>query len=47
MIGEPLVLFLVLGAGIFLLFNFIGDRREIRPEEIVVGAGQIERIASV
>lgn len=38
-------MFLVLGAGIFLLFAFVGDRREIRPEEILVRAGQIERMS--
>jgi len=44
-IREPLVLFLVLGAGIFVLFEFIGDSDEFQPDEIVVGAGQIERMS--
>jgi len=35
----------VLGAGIFLLFSFIGDRQDFVPDEIVVGAGQIERMS--
>ncbi len=44
-IREPLVLFLVLGAGIFLLFSFVGDRQVFVPDEIVVDAGQIERMS--
>jgi hypothetical protein len=44
-IREPLVHFLVLGAGVFGLFAFVGDRSEIEPDEIVVGAGQIERLS--
>jgi peptidyl-prolyl cis-trans isomerase C len=44
-IREPLVHFLVLGAGVFGLFAFVGDRSEIEPDEIVVGAGQIERMS--
>ena len=35
----------MLGAGIFLLFSFIGDRQDFVPDEIVVGAGQIERMS--
>jgi len=42
---DPLVQFLVLGAGIFALFAFIGDGEEFQPDEIVVGAGQIERMS--
>lgn len=42
---EPLVHFLVLGAGVFGLFALVGDRSEIEPDEIVVGAGQIERMS--
>lgn len=42
---EPLVHFLVLGAGVFGLFALIGDRSELEPDEIIVGAGQIERMS--
>ena len=45
LIREPLVHFLVLGAGMFGLFALVGDRSEIEPDEIVVGAGQIERMS--
>jgi hypothetical protein len=44
-IREPLVHFLLLGAGVFGLFAVIGDRSELEPDEIVVGAGQIERMS--
>jgi hypothetical protein len=30
-----------------LLFEFVGDKEEFRPEEIVVGAGQVERMSQV
>lgn len=36
---------MVLGAGVFGLFALVGDRAEIEPDEIVVGAGQIERMS--
>lgn len=36
--------FLVLGAGIFLLFGIIGERQDFTPDEIIVSAGQIERM---
>jgi hypothetical protein len=45
LIREPLVHFLILGAGVFGLFTVLGDRAEIEPDEIVVGAGQIERMS--
>ena len=45
LVREPLVHFLVLGAGVFGLFALVGDRSEIEPDEIVVGAGQIERMS--
>ena len=45
LLREPLVHFLVLGAGVFGLFALVGDRSEIEPDEIVVGAGQIERMS--
>jgi PPIC-type PPIASE domain len=45
LIREPLVHFLVLGAGVFGLFALVGDRSELEPDEIVVGAGQIERMS--
>jgi hypothetical protein len=44
LLREPLLHFFVLGAGIFLLFGVIGDSDERQPEEIVVKAGQIDRL---
>jgi hypothetical protein len=41
---EPLVHFLILGAGLFLLFRWLGDPGEDRTERIVVTSGQIERL---
>jgi len=45
LLREPLVHFLVLGAGVFGLFALLGDRSESEPDEIVVGAGHIERMS--
>jgi len=45
LLREPLVHFLVLGAGVFGLFAFVGDRSELAPDEFVVSAGQIERMS--
>jgi len=42
---EPLLHFLVLGAGLFILFNFADKGESERPDEIVVTAGQIEHLA--
>jgi hypothetical protein len=42
---EPLVHFLLIGAGIFLLWHFLGDRRTPQPEHIVITPGQVERLA--
>lgn len=42
---EPLVHFLAIGAGFFLLWHFIGDRVTRQPERIVITPGQVERIA--
>lgn len=47
LIREPLIQFLVLGAGIFVLFLYVGDRAEIEPDEILVSAGQIERLSQI
>jgi hypothetical protein len=42
---EPLVHFLAIGAGFFLLWHFIGDRVTAQPERIVITPGQIELLA--
>jgi len=41
---EPLLHFLLLGAGLFLLFYIPGGQREENPDEIVVTAGKIENL---
>ncbi len=41
---EPLVHFLVLGAGIFLLAALVGDSDQDQPDQIVVSVGQIDRL---
>jgi hypothetical protein len=39
---EPLLHFLILGAGIFVVFGAVGDRGDDKPDRIVVTAGHIE-----
>ena len=45
LIREPLVHFLILGAGVFGLFALAGARSDFEPDEVVVGAGHIERMS--
>jgi hypothetical protein len=42
---EPLVHFLAIGAVLFLLWQFVGDRRTAQPERILITPGQVERLA--
>jgi hypothetical protein len=42
---EPLVHFLAIGAGFFLLWHFLGDGRTAQPERILITPGQVERLA--
>jgi hypothetical protein len=42
---EPLVHFLAIGAGLFLLWHFLGDQRSALPERVVISPGQVERLA--
>jgi hypothetical protein len=42
---EPLVHFLVIGAGLFLFWHFAGDRLGRQPERIVITPGHVERLA--
>ena len=44
LLAEPLVQFLLLGAALFAAYGAL-DRAAARPEEIVVGGGQIEHLA--
>jgi hypothetical protein len=40
---EPLVHFLLLGAGLFLLWGAVGDKLATGPNRIVISPGQLER----
>jgi hypothetical protein len=42
---EPLVHFLAIGTGFFLLWHFIGDRVTAQPQHIVITPGHVERLA--
>jgi hypothetical protein len=44
LLREPLLHFFVLGGAIFLLFGVTGDAERRQPDEIVVTAGQIDRL---
>jgi hypothetical protein len=47
MVREPLVHFLLGGAGLFLLFNLVSSSDRTADDEIVVSAGHIEHMASI
>jgi hypothetical protein len=47
LLREPLIHFLVLGAGIFILFGAVGDVRDEKSDRIVVSAGKIENLAKL
>ena len=44
---EPLLHFLVLGAGLFVLFGVVGGPAEQRPDQIVVSAAKVENLAQL
>jgi hypothetical protein len=41
---EPLVHFLAIGAGFFLLWHFLGDRRNAQSERILITPAHVERL---
>jgi hypothetical protein len=45
LLREPLVHFLLLGAGLFVAFGLVGERTGSEPREIVATQGQIESLA--
>jgi hypothetical protein len=45
-IREPLLHFLLLGGGLFLLFNVMNGETEDKPNRIVISQGQVELLAS-
>ena len=44
---EPLLHFVVLGAGLFLLFGVVGESADERPDRIVVSAAKVENLAEL
>jgi hypothetical protein len=44
---EPLLHFVVLGAGLFVLFGVVGGPAEERPDQIVVSAAKVENLAEL
>jgi len=44
---EPLLHFLLGGAGLFLLFNIVSDSETSRNDEIIVTSGQIEHLVTL
>jgi len=44
---EPLLHFVVLGAGLFVLFGVVGGPAEERPDPIVVSAAKVENLAEL
>ena len=47
MMREPLLHFLLGGAGLFLLFSLVDESSRVANDEIVVTAGQIDHIVSI
>lgn len=45
LLQEPLLHFLLLGAGLFALSNLVGERIGSDPESIVITRGQVEHLA--
>ena len=42
---EPLVHFLAIGAGFFLIWHFVGERLTRQPDRIIITPGHVERLA--
>jgi hypothetical protein len=47
LLREPLLHFLILGAGIFVLFSTVGDVQDEKSDRIVVSAGKIENLVEL
>lgn len=47
LLREPLVHFLLLGAGIFLLFRLVADPANTSEDRIVVTAGQVDHLVTI
>jgi hypothetical protein len=46
-VREPLLHFLVAGAGLFLLFNYAAGPDDVGDDEIIVSSGQIEHLTAL
>jgi hypothetical protein len=44
---EPLLHFVMLGAGLFVLLGVIGERAEERKDQIVISAAKVENLADL
>ncbi len=44
---EPLLHFLLAGAGLFLLFNYVSDRDDAGDDEIIITSGHIEHMVTL
>jgi len=44
---EPVLHFLVAGAGLFLLFNYASGPQDVEDDEIIVSSGQIEHLTAL
>jgi hypothetical protein len=47
LLREPLVHFLLLGAGLFLLFDIVGDSDDASTERIVVSTGRVAQLTEI
>ena len=47
LLREPLVHFLVLGAGLFLLFGLVGDSNVAPADRIVVSSGRVAQLTQI
>lgn len=44
LLKEPILQFFLLGAGIFIIFGYIGEQQDYTSKKIIVSSGQIERL---
>jgi hypothetical protein len=44
LLNEPILQFFFLGAGIFIIFGYIGEPQDYNSKKIIVSSGQIERL---
>ena len=44
LLKEPILQFFILGAGIFIIFGYLGETQDYNSKKIIVSPGQIERL---